>query len=137
MCLCSRVNRSRRLVEDQASRIAHIGSCQSDLLPFAAREIAALAESFAKRLIVTQGQIGDNPCRKAALRGGLYLRGVIKEIDLSDGDILMRRHVVADEVLEDNPDMAAQLHEVEGFEVDSFDENAALIRPGSMGSRRF
>src|SRR4029078_11477145 len=59
---------------------------------------------------------------------GLDPRAVVTRVDPSDGDVLGRGQVVADEVLEDDPDVGEQLVEVVLAQVVSVEEDAALVR---------
>ena len=50
--LGARIERRRRLVEDQHLRLAHVGARDRDLLPFAAGQVDAVLEALADPLVV-------------------------------------------------------------------------------------
>ena len=53
----TRVQRRRRLVEDQHVGFAHIGARDRDLLPFAAGEFDAVPEALADHLLIAAGSL--------------------------------------------------------------------------------
>ena len=62
--LGARVERRRRLVEDQHLRVAHVGARDRDLLPFAAGQVDAGAEALADHLVVAVAAAWRSPRRR-------------------------------------------------------------------------
>ena len=67
--LGARVERRRRLVENEQLRVAHVGARERDLLPLAAGQIDAVVESAPEHLPVRAGQTRKQRRRERLLGG--------------------------------------------------------------------
>src|SRR5204863_1394888 len=102
------VQRRGRLVENQHLRVPQIRARERDLLPLPAGELDAIVEPFAEHLIIAERDTRHDGLGLAALGGVADPRGVAKRVDLTDADILPQDKIVANEILEDDPDVLAQ-----------------------------
>ena len=67
LVLGARVERRRRLVEDEHLRVAHVGAGERDLLPLAAREIDAALEAAAEHLPIARAEARQQRRRERLL----------------------------------------------------------------------
>ena len=125
--LGARVERRRRLVQDQQLGVAHVGARDRDLLPLAAGEVDAAAEALAEDLVVAVRQPPDDAVGEAPLRRGGDPRAIESRIDAADGDVLARGQVVAHEILEDDADVPAQRLEVVVAQIVAVQHHVALV----------
>src|SRR4051794_18956340 len=97
--LCSGVETSGRLVQDQNLCIAHISSRQSDLLPLSSREIGTAFKAAAEHMTVFLGQ-RIHYARSKTLLGRLYDPQFIFELFYSSNSNVFRgEHVIPHVVL--------------------------------------
>src|SRR5690242_4979059 len=125
--LRARVERRRRLVEDQQLRVAHVGARNGDLLPFATRKIDAAAKTLADDLIVAVGQFPDHLVGEAAPRRLHDPQTVVARLDAADRDVLAGRQMIADEILEDDADVRPQRTQIVFAQVASVEQDAAFV----------
>src|SRR4051812_14595381 len=84
----SRVQRRGGLVEDEHLGIAHVGAGDGDLLPLAARQLDARAESLADHLVVAARKLCDHLVGAALVRGRLDAVAIFARFDPSHRDVL-------------------------------------------------
>src|SRR5450755_2298818 len=124
----TRVERCRRLVEDQELRVAHVGTGNRDLLPLAAGKIDSAAEALADNLIVSFRELPDELIGEAALGGGDNARTVVARLDASYRDIVGGGEVVADEILKDDANVGAHGEQVVLAKIVPVEQDAAFVR---------
>ena len=123
----TRVERRRRLVQNQQLRIAQIGARQRDLLPFAARQVDSAFEPAAQQLIVALGQLADHLLGEGSSSAAARMRnGLLRLFDAADADIFRCGHLVAHEILEDDADFLPQVVEVVFAQIDAVEQDLAL-----------
>src|SRR5262249_40217511 len=104
-----RIHRRGWLIEHQDIRTgAHEGTRQRDLLPLTARELAAIAEPLAELRVIARWQRVDELARPALVSCGAPARLILEEPLIARTDILADQHLVAREILEDDPDALTQ-----------------------------
>ena len=104
-----RVQRCRRLVENQQLRIAQIGACESHLLPFAAGKVHSARESATKHLIVMPRKLMHNLFCHALEGRGADTERIVPLLNPADGDVFRRGHFISHEVLKDDRDFPPEV----------------------------
>jgi len=130
-----RIQRRRRLIQDQQLGIPHIGPGQRDLLPFPARQVHPLAKIASQLLIIPVRQFFRKGIREALPGSAFDQLAIFLLIDIADSDILRQRHLIAPIVLEDDPDLAAKGLRVIFPQVDPIQQDPAfrrIIKPGQQ-----
>ena len=104
-----RVDGGGGLVQHQDVRlVAHEGARQGDLLPLAARQLAAVLEPFAELRVVPGGQRLDEVRGQALRRGAAPARLVVEGAHIARADVLAHQHLIAGKILENHADALAQ-----------------------------
>ncbi len=126
--LRARVERRRRLVEDQQLRVAHVRARDGDLLPFAARQVDAGLEALAEHLVVAR-RAACAITSSARLRWAAATMRArsLARLDAADRDVVGGGEVVAHEILEDDADVRAEREEVVLAQVVAVEQDAALV----------
>ncbi len=114
-----RIERGGGLVEHQDLRVAHEGARQGDLLPLAAGELLSLLEPAAEHGVDLLRELLDDRSGAAVFHRALDATAVFQGRDPADADVLSRRPLVADEILEEDADAVAQVPDVHVAQVDS------------------
>ena len=105
--LGARIQRRGRFVEDQHLCVTHIGAGNRHFLPFTAGQVDAVLEPLTDDLVVAFGKFRDDLVGQRTLRRDDDALAVGACLDAADGDVLGGGEVVADEVLEDHPNVVA------------------------------
>src|SRR6267378_4319728 len=113
------IERGGGLVEHQDLRVAHEGARQGDLLPLAAGELLSILEPAAQHGVDLLRELLDDRSGAAVLHRALDARAVFQSRDPAHADVLSRRPLVADEILEEDADAIAQVPYVHVAQVDS------------------
>ena len=109
-----RIECRRRLVEEQNPRVlAHERPRQRDLLPFAAGKVDTRVEPLAERGVVARRQLCDELVRPGLLARAHDRVAVGDVRQAAEADVLGRRRLVVDVVLEHGADLTPQLGGVE------------------------
>ncbi|KAG1534938.1 hypothetical protein G6F50_015433 [Rhizopus delemar] len=132
--LAACVQRCRWLVQDHHLRIAHPRAGNGDLLPLATGQVHTLLEAAADQLVVAAGQFLDHFLGHAAARGVGDACLVIHGLDLAAANVLAGAEVVAHEVLEDHPEIGAQVVQVVVAQVAAIEQDAALVRASTSSA---
>ncbi len=129
------IERGGRLVEDQHVRVPHVGPRDRDLLPFAPGQVDAVVETPAERLLVAQRQAVDETVGQTARRRFVDARAVLAVVDAPDADVVGRREMEADEILEDHADAGPELRKVVVAQVAPVEQHTTLgriVEPGQQ-----
>src|ERR1700722_8513951 len=93
------VQRCRRLVEYQHLRLTHVGACNRNLLPFAARKLDSVLKAFADHLFIAIRKLADDLIGLTARRRSLDAGAIISGCNPSDRNVIGGSEVVAGENL--------------------------------------
>ena len=129
----------RGLVENENLRVTHEGAGNREVLPLASGEIDALVEGLAENRFVAVGQPADDVMGAGLLGGGLHERSLVNGVDLSQADVIRSGHVVAEEVLVDDADVATIVLQVVVPQIPTVQQDATLARvvqPGQQFDER-
>src|SRR6266568_1436455 len=110
-----------RTVEDEDLRVTHVRTRERDLLPLAARQLDAVLEPLPEHLVEALRHALRDGVGEAALGGLANPVFVIHRLDLTDANVLAQDEVVADEILEDDPDVLAETVEVVVPEIETIE----------------
>ena len=126
--LGQRIERRRRLVENDELRIAQIAAGQREFLPFTAGEIDAALEAAAEHLLEPIRKALDQVDRPAAGGRGQQPLGIADLADLPGGDVFAGRQIVAHEILKDDADLLVQVFEAVFAQIHAVEQDAAASR---------
>src|SRR4051794_23447867 len=123
----TRIECSRRFIQNQELGVPKVCTRKCKLLPFAARKIHTAFKSSAEQLVVSARQTLDHGISEALLRCGLNvaLRVIL---DATDLNIAASCHLVTHEVLKNDPDLSVQILDTVLTEIDAVKQNPAGCR---------
>lgn len=115
------------LVEDDELGVAHVGAGEGDFLPLAGGEVGAAVEAPAEHVVVAAGELGGDGVGEGFFGGVTDAGEVVEGVDVAEADVFLEEHVVTHVVLEDDADLAAQ--GVDGIvaEIDTVEEDDAVV----------
>src|SRR5260370_19244836 len=122
-----RVERRRRLVEQQDLRVTHERARKRDLLPLPSRKIDPMVEPLAERSVIPLWKPGYELGRAGLSAGDLDPLAVVDVLHVAKADVFSRGRLVGDVVLEHRADLGAQLVGVEVLDVDPVDQDPAGV----------
>src|SRR5690348_3236003 len=124
--LTARIERRRRLVENQHLCVAQICTRQRDLLPLAAGKLYASFEAASQHLIIAAAKFGDHLIGQALVRGILQIVLTVRLVHAAHGNVLPRRHLKAHEVLKDYADVTVEILKVILAQVHAIQKNLSF-----------
>src|SRR5690606_1524289 len=98
-----------------------------ELLPFAAGKVLPADELLAELLLVAAREFFDHLVGEALLGGTGDALEIRRLLDAADADIVARSEGIAQEILEDDADVAAKIGGGELADVDAVDGDGALF----------
>ena len=117
------------LVEYQdIGTLAHIGPRQGDLLPLATGELLPPLEPASQLGVVTLWHGSDEIVGQPATSGFLPARLVLEGGYITGSEVLADLHLVAHEVLEDDPDASAKRLDVPFAQVVAIEQDSPRTR---------
>src|SRR5688500_5489458 len=85
------IERGGRLIQDEQLGIAHIGTCDGDLLPLATGELHPAPEPLPDHLVVARREAANDLVGKAPLRRVLDALPIAARLDAADRNVLGSR----------------------------------------------
>ena len=110
--LGARIQRGRRLVQNQQLRIAQIGARQRDFLPFATGQIDSAFEPATQTLFIALGKLRITSSARLLSGGGADPKLIVTFLDSAHRNIFGGSQFISHEILKNDADFFPQVFHV-------------------------